>query len=86
MVVRDLPQSSVNSATRPENLQFSLDMSPELDTRIDEIAHQMGRSKSDVVSTALALLDVVAQAKEQFGDVEVLLKSSQETTRLVGIF
>jgi predicted transcriptional regulator len=48
-----------------EMIHFSLDLSPELNETLEEIAQNIGGSKSDVLRQALALMQIMVIAKEQ---------------------
>lgn len=48
-----------------EMVHLSLDISPELNEKLEEIANKIGGTKSDVLRQSLALMQIVLAAKEQ---------------------
>lgn len=55
----------MDSTMRPTNrVRLNLEVSPELSERLEEIARELGTSKSDAVRKAITLLGVAADAKE----------------------
>jgi predicted transcriptional regulator len=48
-----------------EMVRVSLDMPPELNEVLEELASKMGGSKSDVLRQAIALMQIIVKAKEQ---------------------
>jgi len=57
-----------------EMVHLSLDRSPELNEKLEEIANKIGGTKSDVLRQSLALMQIVLAAKEQgkkFGIAEL---------------
>lgn len=48
-----------------EMIHLSLDISPELNEKLEEIANKIGGTKSDVLRQSLALMQIVLAAKEQ---------------------
>jgi predicted transcriptional regulator len=48
-----------------EMVHFSLDLSPELNQILEELARKIGGTKSDVLRQAITLMQVLVQAKEQ---------------------
>ncbi|MCS6861624.1 MAG: ribbon-helix-helix protein, CopG family [Abditibacteriales bacterium] len=49
----------------PEKIRLSLDVSPELYQKLDELANAIHATKSEVLRRAIALMDVAVRAKEQ---------------------
>jgi predicted transcriptional regulator len=57
-----------------EMIHFNLDLSPELNETLEEMARKIGGTKTDVLRQAIALMQIVVTAKEQgrkFGIAEV---------------
>lgn len=48
-----------------EMVHLNLDVSPELNERLEEIANKIGGTKSDVLRQSIALMQIVLAAKEQ---------------------
>ena len=48
-----------------EMIHFNLDLSPELNDTLEQMAKKRGGSKSDVLRQAIALMQIVVTAKEQ---------------------
>jgi predicted transcriptional regulator len=54
-------------------IHFKLDLSPELDETLDEIASKIGGNKTDVLRQSIALMKIAIAAKEngkKFGIAE----------------
>ncbi|NJM60122.1 MAG: DNA-binding protein [Oscillatoriales cyanobacterium RU_3_3] len=57
-----------------EMIHFNLDLSPELNDTLEQMAKKIGGNKTDVLRQAIALMQIVVTAKEQgrkFGIAEV---------------
>lgn len=57
-----------------EMIHFNLDLSPELNDTLEQMAKKIGGTKTDVLRQAIALMQIVVTAKEQgrkFGIAEV---------------
>ncbi|KYC38387.1 DNA-binding protein [Scytonema hofmannii PCC 7110] len=48
-----------------EMVHFNLDLSPELNETLEELAEKIGGSKSDVLRQAIALMQIMVIAKEK---------------------
>ncbi|MDQ2097129.1 MAG: DNA-binding protein [Microcoleus anatoxicus] len=48
-----------------EMIHFNLDLSPELNDTLEQMAKKIGGSKTDVLRQAIALMQIVVTAKEQ---------------------
>ncbi|NHC37711.1 DNA-binding protein [Scytonema millei] len=48
-----------------EIVHLNLDLSPELNEKLEEIAQKIGGTKSDVLRQAIALMQIAIAAKEQ---------------------
>jgi predicted transcriptional regulator len=48
-----------------EMVHFSLDLSPELNETLEELAQKIGGNKSDVLRQAIALMQIMVTAQEQ---------------------
>ncbi len=68
-----------------EKVRISLDISPELNEKLQIMARDMHGTKSDVLRKSLALMEVALQATKEgkkFGAAE---HSDQLTTEVVGL-
>lgn len=63
-------------------VRFTLDITPELNARLDEIARQNGVTKANVLRSAIVLYDVASQAKAQ-NKSKVILRDADGTEREV---
>ncbi|MEZ2252128.1 DNA-binding protein [Microcoleus sp.] len=48
-----------------EMIHFNLDLSPELNDTLEQMAKKIGGSKTDVLRQAIALMQILVTAKEQ---------------------
>ncbi len=68
-----------------ERIRLSLDVSPELNNLIEDLARRTDGSKSDVLRRAIALMDVAVQANERGLKVGVADRGETLSTEFVGL-
>ena len=68
-----------------ETIRLSLAVSPELNERLEMLASNGHMSKSEVLRKAIALFDVVAEAKSEKKRFGILDQNKQLVTDIVGI-
>jgi predicted transcriptional regulator len=68
-----------------ETIRLSLAVSPELNERLELLASNGHMSKSEVLRKAIALFDVVAEAKSEKKRFGILDQNKQLVTEIVGI-
>lgn len=68
-----------------ETIRLSLAVSPELNERLEMLASNGHMSKSEVLRKAIALFDVVAEAKSEKKRFGILDQNKQLVTEIVGI-
>ncbi len=68
-----------------ETIRLSLAVSPELNARLELLASNGHMSKSEVLRKAIALFDVVAEAKSEKKRFGILDQNKQLVTEIVGI-
>lgn len=68
-----------------ETIRLSLAVSPELNERLELLASNGHMSKSEVLRKAIALFDVVAEAKSEKKRFGILDQNKQLITEIVGI-
>lgn len=68
-----------------KEVRLSLVVSGELNTRLEEIADSSHTTKSDILRKALALYDVVADAKQNKNRLGIFDKDKNLLTEIVGI-
>ena len=73
------------SVPNKEAVRLSLAISPELNERLEEIAASSHSTKSEVLRKALALFDIVAEAKSEKRRFGILDQDKQLVTEIVGI-
>jgi predicted transcriptional regulator len=71
--------------TEREAIRLSLAVSPELNDRLEQLASSGHMSKSEVLRKAIALFDVVAEAKSEKKRFGILDQNKQLLTEIVGI-
>ena len=67
------------------SVRLSLAVSPELNERLEELASSAHISKSEVLRKAIALFDVVAEAKSEKKRFGILDQNKNLITEIVGI-
>ncbi|MCK6426910.1 MAG: ribbon-helix-helix protein, CopG family [Burkholderiaceae bacterium] len=68
-----------------ESIRLSLAVSPELNARLEELAAAGHTTKSEILRKAIALFDVVAEAKAEKKRFGILDQNKQLVTEIVGI-
>ena len=68
-----------------ETIRLSLAVSPELNERLELLASNGHMSNSEVLRKAIALFDVVAEAKSEKKRFGILDQNKQLVTEIVGI-
>ena len=77
--------SNLIRTTPRDAVRLSLVISPELNDRLEEIASGSHSTKSEVLRKALALFDVVAEAKTAKRRLGILDENKQLVTEIVGL-
>ncbi|MGZ8218078.1 ribbon-helix-helix protein, CopG family [Methylomagnum sp.] len=72
-------------ANEKESVRLSLVVSPELNERLEQLAANSHTSKSEILRKAIALFDVVAEAKAEKKRIGILSQDRQLETEIVGI-
>ena len=72
-------------ATDRETIRLSLAVSPELNERLEQLAAAGHASKSEILRKAIALFDVVAEAKSEKRRFGILDQNKNLVTEIVGI-
>ncbi len=65
-------------------IRVSLDISPELYAKLQEMARDIGGTKSDVLRKSLALMDVAVQAHKNGKKIGIADRTEQLTTEIIG--
>jgi predicted transcriptional regulator len=68
-----------------EKVRLSLDISPELNTLLEQLAATTGGTKSDVLRKAIALMEVAVDAKRRGLKLGLADKDQQLTTEIIGL-
>lgn len=66
-------------------IRLSLDVSPELNETITQLAKKSGGSKSDILRKAIALMEVAVDAKARGEKVALVDKDQAVSREIVGI-
>jgi predicted transcriptional regulator len=72
-------------ATDKESIRLSLNLSPELNERLEQLASSNHTTKAEILRKAIALYDVVAEAKTEKKRLGILDQNKQLLTEIVGI-
>jgi predicted transcriptional regulator len=68
-----------------ETVRLSLTLSPELNDRLEQLATSSHTTKTEILRKAIALYDVVAEAKTEKKRFGILDKNKNVLTEIVGI-
>lgn len=66
-------------------IRLSLDVSPELNDTLGELAQKTGTTKSEVLRKAIALMEVAVEAKEKHNRLGILDEERHLVREIVGI-
>ena len=69
--------------TKP--IRLSLDVSPELNSTLDDIAEKIHASKSEVLRKSIALMEVAVQEKEKGNHLGVVGRDQKIVKEIVGL-
>ena len=72
-------------ATDKESVRLSLNLSPELNERLEQLASSNHTTKTEILRKAIALYDVVAEAKTEKKRFGILDQNKQFLTEIIGI-
>lgn len=72
-------------ASDKEIIRLSLSVSPELNERLEHLASSGHTTKTEILRKAIALYDVVAEAKTEKKRLGILDQNKQLLTEIVGI-
>jgi len=72
-------------AKEREVVRLSLELSPQANEKLEELAEKIHGSKSDVLRRAIALMEVAVKAREEGNKFGVAAKGQQLATEIVGI-
>lgn len=72
-------------AQNSDKIKLSLEIPLELNARLEEIARELGSTKSDVLRRALALMEVAHEARKQNKIVGVLTQEQKLEKEFIGI-
>jgi predicted transcriptional regulator len=79
---RSLVESTMNEK---DAVRLSLTVSPELNQKLEQLADSSRTTKSEILRKAIALFDVVAEAKQEHRRFGILDQNRQLVTEIVGI-
>jgi predicted transcriptional regulator len=68
-----------------EKVRLSLDISPELNALLEQLAATTGGTKSDVLRKAIALMEVAVDAKRRGLKLGLADKDTTLTTEIIGL-
>lgn len=72
-------------ASDKDSVRLSLTLSPELNERLEQLASSGYTTKTEILRKAIALYDVVAEAKSEKKRVGILDQDKHLLTEIVGI-
>lgn len=82
--VRSSARSQSSGAIQGKKIRFTLDLTPEMKTAIDELASISGTTQADILRRAIALLRAAKQGEQQ-GESIAMVKDDKVVARLVGV-
>ncbi len=68
-----------------EKVRLSLDISPELNKLLEQLADWTGATKSEVLRKAIALMEVAVEAKRQGKKFGIAERDQQLSTEIIGL-
>ena len=68
-----------------DKVRLSLDVSPELNRTLDELATKIHGTKSDVLRKAIVLMELAVQAKDREQKLGIIDKNRHVVTEIVGL-
>ncbi len=68
-----------------EKVRLNLDVSPELNQTLDELATKIHGTKSDVLRKAIVLMELAVQAKDKEQKLGIIDKDRHVITEIVGL-
>jgi predicted transcriptional regulator len=68
-----------------DKVRLSLDVSPELNQTLEELATKIHGSKSDVLRKAIVLMELAVEAKEKQQKLGIVDKDRRLVTEIVGL-
>jgi hypothetical protein len=78
------PTSWATSYT-PGTIRLSLDVSPELNEALEQLASKLHTTKSDVLRKAIALMEVAVRAKDEHKRFGIAAPNQPLETEIVGL-
>ncbi len=72
-------------AQEKTKIRLSLDVSPELNETLDDLAMKTGTTKSDILRKAIALMEVAVDAKQHQNKLGILDEQRHLVREIVGI-
>ncbi len=77
---------TASTADEKEKVRLSLDVSPEVNELLEQLASTIGGTKSDVLRKAIALMEVAVDAKQQGKKFGIADKGQTLATEIVGLW
>lgn len=68
-----------------DKVRLSLEVTTELNRTLEELATQVGGTKSDAIRKAIALLSVAIEGKQQGQSMGLVDRDNKLVTRIVGV-
>lgn len=75
----------MNPKKKKAKVRLSLELPVEINERLEEIARDLGSTKTDVLRRSLALMDAAHEAKKQGSIVGVMTKDLELQKEFIGI-
>lgn len=80
-----MPAANPTLPEKDEKVRISLDISTELNEKLQEMARDIHGTKSDVLRKSLALMQVALQATKEGKKIGIAEQGEQLTTEIIGL-
>lgn len=78
-------KSTPTQTSERSKIRLSLDISPETNSLLEELAEKIGSTKSEVLRKAIVLMQVAVEAKLQGKKFGIAERDQQLATEIVGL-
>ena len=80
-----MTNNAIATEKERKEIRLSLDISPETNSLLEDLAKKIGGTKSDVLRKAIVLMEVAVEAKRQGRKFGIAEKDQPLATEIVGL-
>lgn len=80
-----MTDNAIAAEKERKEIRLSLDISPETNSLLEDLAKKIGGTKSDVLRKAIVLMEVAVEAKRQGRKLGIAEKDQPLATEIVGL-